>query len=87
MLYLYGNIVGLLTQVNGRKTTQQGKTKGVKQGCPFSLNMFVLVLHAILETITDALGTYYLSGSCLSLPFILGYVFADVLDIDTQISY
>lgn len=62
-----------MVQAYGRKTTKQRKIEGVKQGCPFSPNLFVLVPHAILETVTEALGNYDLSGSCLTLPFILGY--------------
>lgn len=54
-------------------TTKQRITIDVKQGCPISPNIFVLVLHAILETVAEALGKYDLSGSNLSLPFLLAY--------------
>ena len=62
-----------MVQSEGRCTTRQRKTIGVKQGCPLSPNLFVLVLHAILETVAEALGNYDLSGTNISLPFLLAY--------------
>lgn len=57
----------------GRRTRECSKTRGVKQGCPLSPNIFVAMLHALIETVTESLGNYDLSGRTLTLPLLLGY--------------
>lgn len=58
----------------GQRTRSFKKMKGVKQGCPLSPQLFILMLHHVLASVQEFIPELKLSheGS-LKLPCILGY--------------
>lgn len=56
----------------GTRLTENMITKE-KEVCLLSPNVFVIMLHALIETVTESLGNYDLSGQTLTLSLFLGY--------------
>ncbi|KAL1400304.1 hypothetical protein pipiens_007547 [Culex pipiens pipiens] len=58
----------------GQRTTTRKKSRGIKQGCPISPDIFILILHHVLTTLKDLWPELQLGqGHNIKLPCILGY--------------